>query len=95
MLLITADQIWHIVRPLIDFGFCELAEVSDLTNGVLLVNFLYSFFLKSAIGHGAEDLYAVILKTYKMGDYELQLVAVQQGILEPMINFTVVKVLFL
>ncbi|VFP82072.1 pyridoxal kinase [Candidatus Erwinia haradaeae] len=95
VLLVSADQIWHISRALIDFGFYELAGMDDLTNSMLFVNLLYSFYLKSAMGRVAEDLYTVILQTYHMGDCELQLVVEQQDIVEPTINFTAVKALLL
>lgn len=40
MLLVTAQQAWHISRPLVDFGARQPVGVGDVTSGLLLVKLL-------------------------------------------------------
>ncbi len=40
MLLVTADEAWHISRPLVDFGMRQPVGVGDVTSGLLLVKLL-------------------------------------------------------
>lgn len=40
MLLVTADEAWHISRPLVDFGLRQPVGVGDVTSGLLLVKLL-------------------------------------------------------
>lgn len=83
MLLVTADEAWHIGRPLIDFGVRQPVGVGDLTSGLLLVDLLQGASLPSALEHITAAVYEVMLKTHEMGEYELQLVAAQEGIAHP------------
>jgi pyridoxine kinase len=87
MLLITADEAWHIARPLIDFGVRQPVGVGDLTSGLLLVDLLHGLSLQQALEHVTAAVYEVMLKTHQMGEYELQLVAAQQAIAEPQQHF--------
>ncbi|VFP79881.1 pyridoxal kinase PdxY [Candidatus Erwinia haradaeae] len=92
MLLVTNDQVWHIDRPLIDFGIRQPVGVGDLTSGLLLVNLLNGLSLQKAVEHVTAAVYAVMLKTYQMGEYELQLVAAQQSMVEPPLHFSAMKI---
>lgn len=91
MLLITADEAWHIARPLIDFGVRQPVGVGDLTSGLLLVDLLHGLTLQQALEHVTAAVYEVMLKTHQMGEYELQLVAAQQAIAEPQQHFSAEK----
>ena len=91
MLLVTAEEAWHIARPLIDFGVRQPVGVGDLTSGLLLVDLLHGLSLPQALEHITAAVYEVMLKTHQMGEYELQLVAAQQAIAEPQQHFTAVK----
>lgn len=91
MLLVTADEAWHIARPLIDFGVRQPVGVGDLTSGLLLVDLLHGLSLLQALEHVTAAVYEVMLKTHQMGEYELQLVAAQQAIAEPQHHFAAEK----
>ncbi|MGF6474059.1 pyridoxine kinase [Pantoea dispersa] len=87
MLLVTADQCWHISRPLVDFGVRQPVGVGDLTSGLLLVDLLHGKSLQDALEHVTAAVYEVMLKTHEMGEYELQLVAAQDAIAQPTQHF--------
>ena len=91
MLLVTAQEAWHISRPLIDFGVRQPVGVGDLTSGLLLVNLLKGETLKQALEHITAAVYEVMLKTHEMGEYELQLVAAQDLIAKPQQHFAAEK----
>ncbi|KGD72883.1 pyridoxamine kinase [Tatumella morbirosei] len=87
MLLVTAEEAWHISRPLVDFGVRQPVGVGDLTCGLLLVDLLYGKSLQDALEHVTAAVYEVMLKTHQMGEYELQLVAAQDQIAHPEHHF--------
>lgn len=91
MLLVTADEAWHIHRPLVDFGDRQPVGVGDVTSGLLLVKLLQGATLREALEHVTAAVYDVMVVTHKMGEYELQLVAAQEGITKPEHYFTAVK----
>jgi pyridoxine kinase len=91
MLLVTADEAWHIHRPLVDFGDRQPVGVGDVTSGLLLVKLLHGATLREALEHVTAAVYDVMVVTHKMGEYELQLVAAQEGIAKPEHYFTAVK----
>ncbi|KOC90888.1 pyridoxal kinase PdxY [Winslowiella iniecta] len=91
MLLITADEAFHISRPLVDFGVRQPVGVGDLTSGLLLVNLLHGEPLQQALEHVTAAVYEVMIKTHEMGEYELQLVAAQDEIAKPRHHFAAVK----
>lgn len=91
MLLVTAQEAWHISRPLIDFGVRQPVGVGDLTSGLLLVNLLKGETLKQSLEHTTAAVYEVMLKTHEMGEYELQLVAAQDLIAQPQQHFAAEK----
>lgn len=91
MLLVTADASWHISRPLVDFGVRQPVGVGDLTSGLLLVDLLHGKSLQAALEHVTAAVYEVMLKTHEMGEYELQLVAAQDAIAQPVQHFAAEK----
>lgn len=91
MLLVTADEAWHISRPLVDFGTRQPVGVGDLTSGLLLVNLLQGVALDKALEHVTAAVYEVMLTTQAMGEYELQVVAAQDRIVAPDCSFKAVK----
>ncbi|RJT27951.1 pyridoxal kinase PdxY [Buttiauxella izardii] len=91
MLLVTADEAWHIHRPLVDFGDRQPVGVGDVTSGLLLVKLLQGATLREALEHVTAAVYDVMVVTKKMEEYELQLVAAQEGIAKPEHYFTAVK----
>lgn len=91
MLLVTADDAWHITRPLVDFGTRQPVGVGDLTSGLLLVNLLKGEALDKALEHVTAAVYEVMLTTQAMGEYELQVVAAQDRIVQPDCQFRAIK----
>ncbi|CAI0731292.1 Pyridoxamine kinase [Serratia quinivorans] len=91
MLLVTASQAWHISRPLVDFGERQPVGVGDLTSGLLLVNLLKGEALDKALEHVTAAVYEVMLTTQAMGEYELQVVAAQERIVQPGCEFKAVR----
>ncbi|MGV3344181.1 pyridoxal kinase PdxY [Enterobacteriaceae bacterium LUAb1] len=87
MLLVTAKEAWHISRPLVDFGVRQPVGVGDLTSGLLLVNLLQGMSLDRALEHTTAAVYEVMLTTHEMGEYELQLVAAQDRMVQPVHHF--------
>ena len=91
MLLVTADEAWHIRRPLVDFGERQPVGVGDVTSGLLLVKLLQGATLREALEHVTAAVYDIMVVTKRMEEYELQLVAAQDGIAKPEHYFTAVK----
>jgi len=91
MLLVTVNDAWHISRPLVDFGARQPVGVGDLTSGLLLVNLLKGVGLAQALEHVTAAVYEVMLTTQEMGEYELQVVAAQEGIVAPRCHFAAQK----
>ncbi|BBG58685.1 Pyridoxamine kinase [Providencia rustigianii] len=83
MILVTAKHSWHVSRPLVDFGEKQPVGVGDLTSGLMLVNILKGEPLDKGLEHVAAAVYEVMLKTKEMGEYELQLVAAQDKMVNP------------
>lgn len=83
MLLVTEHEAWHIERPLVDFGVRQPVGVGDMTSGLFLANILLGKSLVEALEHTTSAVYAVMLETLKLNEYELQLVAAQDEIAKP------------
>ncbi|VFS89746.1 Pyridoxamine kinase [Raoultella planticola] len=83
MLLVTADEAWHISRPLVDFGLRQPVGVGDVTSGLLLVKLLQGALLRDALEHVTAAVYEIMLATKNMQEYELQVVAAQDRIAQP------------
>ncbi|NCH06828.1 pyridoxal kinase PdxY [Cronobacter dublinensis] len=91
MLLVTAEEAWHISRPLVDFGARQPVGVGDVTSGLLLVKLLQAATLREALEHVTAAVYDIMVTTKRMEEYELQVVAAQDGIAQPEHYFTAVK----
>ncbi|PSN06549.1 pyridoxal kinase PdxY [Siccibacter turicensis] len=91
MLLVTAHEAWHISRPLVDFGERQPVGVGDVTSGLLLVKLLQGAPLREALEHVTAAVYDIMVVTKRMGEYELQVVAAQDGIARPEHNFSAVQ----
>ncbi|EOI5817818.1 pyridoxal kinase PdxY [Cronobacter malonaticus] len=91
MLLVTSDEAWHISRPLVDFGARQPVGVGDVTSGLLLVKLLQGATLREALEHVTAAVYDIMVTTKHMEEYELQVVAAQDGIAQPEHFFTAVK----
>lgn len=91
MLLSTSEGKWHISRPLVDFGVRQPVGVGDLTSGLLLTHMLLGKNFKEVLEHTTAAVYAVMLETHRQGEYELQLVAAQDEIVNPTQMFEAVK----
>ena len=83
MLLVTAEQAWHISRPLVDFGTRQPVGVGDVTSGLLLVKLLQGASLQQALEHVTAAVYEIMIATKEMQEYELQVVAAQDRIAKP------------
>lgn len=88
MLLVAADEAWHISRPLIDFGARHPVGVGDVTSGLLLVKLLQGATLRDALEHVTAAVYEIMVTTKEMGEYELQVVAAQDRIAKPVHCFS-------
>lgn len=91
MLLVTAEEAWHISRPLVDFGLRQPVGVGDVTSGLLLVKLLQGATLRSALEHVTAAVYEIMTTTKAMNEYELQVVAAQEGIAKPQQLFSAVS----
>ncbi|ECE1121900.1 pyridoxal kinase PdxY, partial [Salmonella enterica subsp. enterica] len=83
MLLVTAQEAWHISRPLVDFGSRQPVGVGDVTSGLLLVKLLQGATLQQALEHVTAAVYEIMIATKTMQEYELQVVAAQDRIANP------------
>lgn len=83
MLLVTNNEAWHIHRPLVDFGERQPVGVGDMTSGIFLANYLLGKSLVETFEHTTSAVYAVMLETLKRHQYELQIVAAQDEIVQP------------
>ncbi len=92
MILVTAEHSWHVSRPLVDFGEKQPVGVGDLTSGLMLVNLLKGLELSKALEHVAAAAYEVMLQTKLMNEYELQLVAAQNKMVNPEHHFCATKI---
>jgi len=90
MLLVTADEAWHISRPLVDFGMRQPVGVGDVTSG-LLVKLLQGATLQEALEHVTAAVYEIMVTTKAMQEYELQVVAAQDRIANPEHYFSATK----
>ena len=70
MLLVTADEAWHISRPLVDFGMRQPVGVGDVTSGLLLVKLLQGATLQEALEHVTAAVYEIMVTTKAMQECE-------------------------
>ncbi|PIT54125.1 pyridoxal kinase [Snodgrassella alvi] len=92
MLLVTHEAVWHIHRPLVDFGERQPVGVGDMTSGIFLADYLSGKSLLEAFEHTTAAVYGVMLETLKRQQYELQVVAAQDEIAQPTHQFKAEKI---
>jgi len=82
MLLISEEDAWHISTPLLPFTKAPVG-VGDLTSALFLVGLLNGRSPRSALEHTASAYFEVMRATSEFDEYELQLVAAQDGLVQP------------
>lgn len=87
MLLVSAREAWHVATPLLPFDRPPVG-VGDLTSALFLANLLRGCSPKQSLENTASSYHEVMRATSEMGEYELQLVAAQEGIVNPRQIFT-------
>ncbi len=90
MLLATAEGYFHISRPLYNFSRSPVG-VGDLISAVMLANLLADNSPVRAFELTNAAVDAVLQETYKQASYELQLIASQERIAQPVISITATK----
>jgi len=82
MLLVSREEAWHVATPLLPFSRPPVG-VGDLTSAVFLAGLLNGLKPRAALEHTASAYFEVMRVTSKVDEYELQLVAAQDGLVEP------------
>lgn len=85
MLAVTAEGTWLVETPLLQRGF---VGTGDLTAALFLAHWLVSGEVDQALGATASAVYSVLEQTTAMGEQELQLVAAQEQLVNPVNRFT-------
>ncbi|KAB7655126.1 pyridoxal kinase PdxY [Plesiomonas shigelloides] len=86
MLLVSADEVLHISRPLHDFDR-QPVGVGDLTSAIFLANLLQGKNDREAFEHTANAVNDVMTCTQQNGKYELQIVAAREHIVNPISQY--------
>lgn len=86
MLLVSADEVLHISRPLHDFDR-QPVGVGDLTSAIFLANVLQGKNDREAFEHTANAVNDVMTCTLQNGKYELQIVAAREHIVNPVSQY--------
>jgi pyridoxine kinase len=86
MLLVTAEDSWHLRRPLLAFPR-QPVGVGDLTSGLFLARVLLGDSWVAAFEFAAEAVHEVLLETQACASYELELVRAQDRIAHPRVRF--------
>lgn len=86
MLLVSADDVLHISRPLHDFDR-QPVGVGDLTSAIFLANLLQGKNDRDAFEHTANAVNDVMTCTQQNGKYELQIVAAREHIVNPVSQY--------
>ncbi|MBN6068964.1 pyridoxal kinase PdxY [Aggregatibacter actinomycetemcomitans] len=91
MLLATERGIWHLSRPLHPFDR-EPVGVGDLTAGLFLANLLNGKSDVEAFEHMANAVNDVMQTTLERGEYELQIIAARDLIINPRSQYKAQKI---
>ncbi|KAB7677377.1 pyridoxal kinase PdxY [Plesiomonas shigelloides] len=86
MLLVSADEVLHISRPLHDFDR-QPVGVGDLTSAIFLANLLQGKNDREAFEHTANAVNDVMTCTQQNSKYELQIVAAREHIVNPVSQY--------
>lgn len=82
MLCVSAEEAWHVSTPLLPFTRPPVG-VGDLTSALFLVGLLRGDTPRKALEHTASAYFEVMSATSEFDEYELQLVAAQDGLAAP------------
>ena len=82
MLLVTRTDAWHCATPLLPFSRPPVG-VGDLTSSLFLAGLLHGKSPREALEHTASAYFEVMQATSDADEYELQLVAAQDGMASP------------
>ena len=82
MLLVSRSEAWHVQTPLLPFSKAPVG-VGDLTSALMTVGLLHGRTPRDALEHTASAYYEVMRVTSEADQYELQLVAAQDGLTNP------------
>ena len=85
MLAVDADQAWLVETPMLDRHF---VGSGDLTAATFLAHLLRTGDLGKTLGATASVVYSILEQTAISGEAELQLVAAQEQIVNPVNEFT-------
>ena len=91
MLLATPQGVWHLSRPLHPFDR-EPVGVGDLTAGLFLANLLNGKSDVDAFEHMANAVNEVMQTTLERGEYELQIIAARDLIINPRSHYKAQKI---
>lgn len=86
MLLVTANEAWHLRRPLLAFPR-QPVGVGDLTSGLFMSRLLLGDQPVAAFEFTAAAVHEVMLETQACASYELQPVRAQDRIAHPRVRF--------
>jgi pyridoxine kinase len=86
MLLVTADESWHLRRPLLAFPR-QPVGVGDLTSGLFMSRLALGDQPVAAFEFTAAAVHEVMLETQACASYELQPVRAQDRIAHPRVRF--------
>mmetsp|Transcript_33707 Transcript_33707/g.88630 ORF Transcript_33707/g.88630 Transcript_33707/m.88630 type:complete len:310 (+) Transcript_33707:18-947(+) len=82
MLLVSRNEAWHVQTPLLPFSKAPVG-VGDMTSALMTVGLLHGRTPRAALEHTASAYYEVMRVTSEADQYELQLVAAQDGLSNP------------
>ena len=82
MLLVSRQEAWHVSTPLLPFSKPPVG-VGDLTSALFLAALLHGKTPRAALEHTASAYHAVMAVTSESDEYELQLVAAQDHLVDP------------
>jgi len=82
MLLVSREEAWHVATPQLPFSRPPVGT-GDLTSALFLVGLLHGRTPRAALEHTASAYFEVMRATSAVDEYELQLVAAQDGLAHP------------
>ena len=85
MLAVDADRAWLVETPMLDRSF---TGSGDLTAAMFLAHWLRTGDLGETLGATASVVYSILEQTAISGEAELQLVAAQEQVVNPVNRFT-------
>ncbi|USE36361.1 pyridoxal kinase PdxY [Endozoicomonas sp. SCSIO W0465] len=90
MMLAFDDQVYMVQRPKPDFEK-PLVGVGDLISSLFTAGLLKGWSIEKAFKHCNEAAYAVVKETQRTGEWELQIIAAQDELVNPSERFALYK----